>query len=123
VSTRVLVVDDDPVIRRALASALGRAGYEVMTAPEAVPAMELVESFDAVVVDYNMVTATGADVVKHFKTRDGAATFCLVLSGDDDEHAASSCRAAGADAIMLKPALPSALRKCLADGLAPRAAA
>jgi DNA-binding response OmpR family regulator len=122
VSPRVLVVDDDPVIRRSIATALGRAGYEVMTAPEAVPAMELTETFAAVIVDYNMTTGTGADVVKHFKNR-GDETFCLVLSGDDNSDATALCLDAGADAIMLKPALPSALRKCLADGLAPRAAA
>lgn len=120
-SARVLVVDDDPVIRRSIATSLARAGYDVTTAHEAVPAMQLADSFAAVVVDYNMATATGADVVKHFKTR--GEIFCVVLSGDDDEVATALCRKAGADAIMLKPTLPSELRKCLADGLAPRAAA
>lgn len=115
---RILVVDDDAVVRRSISTALTRAGYQVTTADEAVPAMELTERFDAVIVDYNMGTASGADVVKHFKARDGAV-FCVVLSGDDLEEVNDRCRAVGAevDAVLMKPALPSDLRRCLSLGL------
>lgn len=121
---RVLVVDDDATIRRSIATALGRAGFAVTTAEDAVPAMQLVEAFDLVVVDYNMATATGADVVKHFKSRFGNSVYCVVLSGEDDEELTAHCRAAGADVVMLKPALPAELRRALTAGLtAIRAAA
>jgi DNA-binding response OmpR family regulator len=121
---RVLVVDDDATIRRSIAAALGRAGFAVTTADEALPAMQLAETFELVVVDYNMATATGADVVKHFKSRFGNHVFCVVLSGEDDEVMSARCRAAGADKVMLKPTLPTELRKTLAAGLtAIRAAA
>lgn len=114
---RVLVVDDDAMIRRSIAAALARAGFTVTTADEAVPAMQLAESFELIVVDYNMATATGADVVKHFKTRFGNGVYCVVLSGEDDEAMAARCRAAGADMVMQKPALPTELRRTLAAGL------
>ncbi len=121
---RVLVVDDDATIRRSIAAALGRAGFAVTTAEDAIPAMQLAESFELVVVDYNMATATGADVVKHFKSRFGRSVFCVVLSGEDDEAMTARCHAAGADVVLQKPALPTELRKTLTAGLnAIRAAA
>ncbi len=121
---RVLVVDDDAMIRRSIATALGRAGFAVTTAEDAVPAMQLAESFDLLVVDYNMATATGADVVKHFKRRFGRSVYCVVLSGEDDEEMTARCRAAGADIVLQKPALPTELREALTAGLtAIRAAA
>lgn len=116
-SERVLIVDDDATIRRALAIALQRAGYHVSVAEDAVPALALAESFDAVIADYNMLTGTGADVVRHFKARFGNQIFCVVLSGEDDDGIAATCRQAGADAVMVKPALPNDLRRCLAAGL------
>ncbi|MBA2541554.1 MAG: response regulator [Deltaproteobacteria bacterium] len=117
VGARALVVDDDAMIRRSLSTALVRAGFAVTTADDAVPAMSLTESFDVMVVDYNMQTATGAEVVRHFKNRFGDQIFCVVLSGEDDEGTSARCRDAGADAVMTKPTMPSDLRRCLAKGL------
>ena len=61
-SARVLVVDDDDAIRRSIATALSRAGFDITTAEDGEPAMALDDRFDVVVVDYNMRTTTGADV-------------------------------------------------------------
>jgi DNA-binding response OmpR family regulator len=101
-SGRVLLVDDDPSVRRSLSTVLQRAGFEVTTAEDALPAMEL-------------NSATGDQVVRHFKSR--GRVWCAVLTGQDDELTAARCREAGADAVMQKPATPSVLRRCLADGL------
>jgi len=38
-----------------------------------------------VLVDYNMKTVDGAKVVRFFKERFGAAVYCAVLSGEDDD--------------------------------------
>jgi DNA-binding response OmpR family regulator len=117
VSGRVLLVDDDELVRRTLTTVVRRAGFAVTAAEEAVPAMELMDQFDIVVVDFRMRTGTGDDVVRHFKARFGSQVFCVVLSGEDDERTLARCRDAGADMIMHKPVLPSALRQCLTDGL------
>ncbi len=117
IGARVLVVDDDASIRRTIATALGRAGFAVTTAEEAVPAMQLLDTFELVVADYNMLTASGADVVRHFKQRFGDQVYCVILSGEDDDSVSLRCKAAGADAVMVKPTLPTDLRRCLAQGL------
>jgi DNA-binding response OmpR family regulator len=124
VTTRVLIVDDDATVRRSLTTVLERVGYAVTCADEGVAAMQLAAEFDVVVVDFNMQTAMGDDVVRHFKARYGSRVWCVVLSGEDDDETSARCREAGADAVMQKPMTPSALRRCLTDGLmALRAAA
>lgn len=112
-NAKVLVVDDDDTIRRAMATSLTRAGFSVTTADDGAPAIELAEQFEVVVVDYNMKTVTGAEVVRHYKQRYGARIFCVVLSGDDDEETRSTCYAAGADEVIAKPASVADLRRRL----------
>jgi CheY-like chemotaxis protein len=117
-SAHVLVVDDDEHIRRSLTSALTRAGYTVTSAADGVPAMALADGSDRfaiVVADYNMKTASGADVVRHFKARFGSQVFCVVLSGEEGGDAHDACVAAGADAVLAKPAPLAVLRKLLND--------
>jgi two-component system response regulator PrrA len=111
---RVLVVDDDDQIRRALASVLARSGFDVSTASDGAPAMRICEvaTPDIVVVDYNMPTA-GISVVRALKQRHGSAIFVAVLSGDDDPTMHEICRGAGADAVLLKPIAPKELRRVL----------
>ena len=113
---RVLVVDDDEHILRAMATSLRRAGFDVTTACDGTPALALEEAFDVVVADYNMKTeATGADVVRHFKARLGAAVTCFVLSGEDDPDTRDACFAAGATDVLLKPVSPVELRRRLSE--------
>lgn len=113
---RVLVVDDDEHILRAMATSLRRAGFEVTTASDGAPALELEESFDVVVADYNMKSdTTGADVVRHFKTKHGSSVTCFVLSGEDDPDTRDACLAAGARDVLLKPVSPVELRRRLSE--------
>ena len=116
---RILVVDDDDQIRRALATSLSRAGFDVTTADDGAPAIELSGSnFELVVVDYNMKTTSGVEVVRHYKERFGKGIYCAVLSGEDDETTRQSCFDAGADDVFLKPASPIELRKRLREVVA-----
>jgi two-component system response regulator PrrA len=111
---RVLVVDDDDQIRRALAAVLARSGFDVSTASDGAPAMRICEvaTPDIVVIDYNMPTG-GISVVRALKQRHGSAIFVAVLSGEDDPTMHEICRTAGADAVLLKPITPKELRRVL----------
>jgi len=113
---RILVVDDDDQLRRALATSLTRAGFDVTTADDGAPAIEMsAGNFELVVVDYNMKTTTGIEVVRHYKALFGAGIYCAVLSGEDDDDTRRSCFEAGADDVFLKPASPIELRKRLRE--------
>ena len=119
-SARVLVVDDDAQILRAMAMSLTRAGFDVTTANDSVPAIELAGDatahFDIVVADFHMRSEqTGADVVRSFKQRHGGAVVCFVLSGEDDPDTRDACLAAGAEDVLLKPVSAAELRRRLTD--------
>jgi DNA-binding response OmpR family regulator len=111
---RVLIVDDDDGIRRALAAVLARSGFDVSTANDGGPALRIAEvaTPDIVVVDYNMPTG-GLEVVRTLKQRLGPAIFVAVLTGEDDSTTRAICRDAGADAVLIKPIAPSELRRVL----------
>ncbi len=122
---RVLVADDDPGVLRAMAASLVRGGFEVTTANDGAPAIELADTaaFDIVLVDLHMRTG-GLAVVRHYKQRYGAKVYCAVLSGEDSDATRADCLAVGADEVFVKPAPASMLRRRLGEAvLALRAAA
>jgi len=118
VTPRVLVIDDDDACRRSIASALARSGFDVTTANDGEPGLRLAEisTPDLVVVDYNMPTG-GLAVVRALKQRHGAAIYVAVLTGDDVPDIRDVCIDAGADAVLIKPITPNALRRVLTDAV------
>ncbi len=113
-STRVLLVDDDAMIRRAISKVLAREGFDVTTAGDAAPALSSAEQFppDIAVVDFNMPTC-GLEVVRNLKAKCGDAIFVAVLTGEDTEQMRALCLGAGADAVLIKPISPDELRRRL----------
>jgi DNA-binding response OmpR family regulator len=113
-STRVLVVDDDPLIRRAISQVLARDGFDVATASDAIPALDSAAAKrpDIVVVDFNMPTC-GLEVVRVLKGNLGNTIFVAVLTGEDTEEMRATCLEAGADAVLIKPIAPQELRRRL----------
>jgi DNA-binding response OmpR family regulator len=63
---RVLVVDDDPSIRRLIVATLKRDGYEFLEAPNGREALDLMRSHspDCVVLDLMMPVLSGWDVLQ-----------------------------------------------------------
>ena len=115
-STRVLVVDDDPAIRRAISLALSRDGFDVTSADDAESAITQAETTrpDIVVVDYNMPTC-GLEVVRRVRQTRTTHVFVAVLTGDDDDTMRAVCIDAGADVVMTKPVTPKELRRRLSQ--------
>jgi DNA-binding response OmpR family regulator len=113
-STRVLVVDDDPLVLRAISKVLARDGFDVATASDALPALDYAAQHrpDIVVVDFNMPTC-GVEVVRKLKASLGDEVFVAVLTGEDSEHMRAQCLAGGADAVLIKPISPLELRRRL----------
>ena len=102
---RLLVVDDDPRVRRSITNAMMRSGFHVVSADDGGPALVIAENTppDLAIVDYNMPTP-GLEVVKRLKQLHGPRVWIAVLSGQDDEATRAACYAAGADDVMVKPA-------------------
>jgi signal transduction histidine kinase len=121
--TRILVVDDNPRVRRSTATALSRIGFHVMTAEDGAPAIVLAESTppDLALVDFEMPTP-GLVVVRRLKELYGSAVWVAVLSGEDGDEMRHACFDAGADDVLLKPAMiPELHRRMVAAARTQRA--
>lgn len=113
---RILIVDDDARVRRAVSAAMSRAGFHVFTAEDGAPAITVAEQTppDLAIVDFNMPTP-GIEVVKKLKDLYGRAIWITVLSGQDDEGTRTACFDAGADDVLAKPAsIPELRRRMIA---------
>jgi signal transduction histidine kinase len=121
--TRILVVDDNARVRRSTATALSRIGFHVMTAEDGAPAIALAENTppDLALVDFEMPTP-GLVVVRRLKELYGSAVWVAVLSGEDGDEMRTACFDAGADDVLLKPAMiPELHRRMVAAARTQRA--
>jgi two-component system KDP operon response regulator KdpE len=100
---RVLVVDDEPQILRALRTSLRGAGYEVETAEtaEAALAAAAMRPPDAVILDLVLPDGTGIDVARELRTWTTAPVIVLSAVGEEREKIAALD--AGADDYVTKP--------------------
>jgi two-component system, OmpR family, KDP operon response regulator KdpE len=100
---RVLVVDDENEIRRALGRALAARGYVVEMAADGGEAVAQAEDFrpDVVVLDLNLPTLDGLEVCR--RIRRSSAVPILVLSVREDEADKVSALDLGADDYLTKP--------------------
>jgi two-component system KDP operon response regulator KdpE len=100
---RVLVVDDEPQILRALSTTLRGAGYDVATAATAEEAMATaaMQPPDAVILDLVLPDGNGTDVSRQL--RQWTDVPILVLSAVGEEREKVAALDAGADDYITKP--------------------
>ncbi len=100
---RILVVDDEPQILRALRTTLRGAGYEVDTAAtvEAALAAAAARPPEAVILDLVLPDGSGTDVCREFRTWSEAPVIVLSAVGEEREKVAALD--AGADDYVTKP--------------------
>jgi two-component system KDP operon response regulator KdpE len=102
-TTRVLVVDDEPQFLRALATNLRGAGYDVETAETAAGALAAAgfRPPEAVVLDLRLPDGSGRDVCSSLRKWTDAPVIVVSAVGDDEEKIAALD--AGADDYVTKP--------------------
>jgi two-component system KDP operon response regulator KdpE len=100
---RILVVDDEPQILRALETTLRGAGYEVETAATAEEALAKAAARppEAIVLDLVLPDRDGVEVCRELRTWTKAPI--LLLSVVTDEHEKVEALDAGADDYVTKP--------------------
>ncbi|MDX8145465.1 response regulator [Lentzea sp. BCCO 10_0061] len=101
--TKVLVVDDEPQIVRALRINLSARGYEVLTAPDGTTALRLAADGkpDVVVLDLGLPDMDGTDVIAGL--RGWTSLPIIVLSARTDSTDKVDALDAGADDYVTKP--------------------
>jgi two-component system, OmpR family, KDP operon response regulator KdpE len=102
-AARVLVVDDEPQILRALETTLRGAGYEVETAATAAQALARAAARppEAVILDLVLPDKNGVEVCRELRAWTQAPI--LLLSVVSDEHDKVDALDAGADDYVTKP--------------------
>jgi len=100
---RMLVVDDEPQILRALQTNLRGAGYDVATAAtaEAALAAAAMRPSDAVILDLVLPDGRGTDVCRELRRWTKAPILVLSVVGDEGEKV--TALDAGADDYIEKP--------------------
>ena len=102
-SAKILVVDDEPQIRRIMRTTLTAQGYEVHDARSGEEALEKVREhrFDLILLDANMPGMGGVAACKEIRNSSDAAIIMLTIrSAEADKVAALD---AGADDYVTKP--------------------
>jgi two-component system KDP operon response regulator KdpE len=104
VPVRVLVVDDEPAIRRFLRTSLDSQGFDVLEASDAQSALALMarSSIDVLVLDLGLPDMDGLDVIKTLREQ-GSSVPVIVLSSRSDEVAKVNALDLGADDYVTKP--------------------
>jgi two-component system response regulator MprA len=118
--TRILVVDDNPTIRKGLSVRLRASGYEVLFAEDAVSATAalVMERPDLVILDLGLPCGDGFVVMERLRKNDRlASTPVIVLTGRELAGNRDRALEAGAAAFFQKPVedgnLLFAIRKAL----------
>jgi two-component system KDP operon response regulator KdpE len=100
---RILVVDDDPQIRRVMRVTLTGRGYEVDDAKSGEIALEKIrdERFDLILLDMNMPGMGGLETCREIRSRSEVAIIMLTVR--DTEADKVEALDAGADDYVTKP--------------------
>lgn len=99
---RILLVEDDPSLRRVVELNLAARGYQVDLAASGTAALELTERRpDLVVVDLGLPDMDGIDLIA--RLRASLTTAILVTSASDVRTAKGAALGAGADEFIAKP--------------------
>jgi two-component system KDP operon response regulator KdpE len=101
--SRVLVVDDEPAIRKVVRDALERDGNEVVGAIDGQEALDRFDEgvFDLVVTDLAMPRLDGSELIKEIRRRSTVPVLVLTVRGEEREKVRLLDE--GADDYVTKP--------------------
>lgn len=101
---RVLIIDDEPPIRRLLRTSLSAQNYSVLEAEDGESGLALLQrnTVDVVVLDLGLPGIGGLEVLKRLRET-GSSVPVIVLSSRDDEGGKVSALDLGADDYVTKP--------------------
>lgn len=117
----LLIVDDDPAIRRTLGKVVKGYGYSTKTAASAEEADQWLSTtrFDVVLLDVDLPRMNGIEFLTWALARDPELAV-IMLTGLDNPDLALECLANGARTYFVKPFNPAFIRHALRDAVAMR---
>ena len=100
---KILVIDDEPPIRKLLRMGLSTQGYEILDAPNGKTALELMnDNPDLVILDLGLPDIQGHELLRVIRARNDSVPI-VVLSSRGDEAGKVQALDLGADDYVTKP--------------------
>jgi len=102
----ILVVDDDPEVRRTVQDMLEFLGYQVHAVGDAESAIATwratAPTFDLILLDLGLPGMSGLDCFRALRAHD-PGVVCVVMSAGADDRLVATCLAEGAASMLAKP--------------------
>ena len=122
----ILLVDDDPGVRKSVGDMLARSGYEVVAAEDGDAALAVVREkpgIDLVIADYKMPGMDGLQLVRRIKEKVPSVPV-VIMTGHGDLESYLCATGLGVVRYIGKPVglreLQATVRDAVADGLCER---
>ncbi|WP_072680843.1 diguanylate cyclase [Arcobacter sp. LA11] len=118
---KILIADDDPVIRKQLELSLSKNGYEVIQCKNGLEGLEIAKSIDSpslMLFDWSMPGLTGLELCKQIRTfKREPEPYILLLTSKNDTNDVIEGLDSGANDYITKPFYPHELQARLKIGL------
>ncbi len=116
---KILVVDDEPVVRDLTVEILRRSGYEPHGVDSARVALDLLarETYDLVVTDVVMPEMTGVELLDQLRARGDEVRVLLMTGGSQEPERTSNAVRLGAAGLLYKPFSHDELNAAVAQAL------
>ncbi len=122
---RILVVDDEPDIRKVVRMTLQKAGYDVLEAENGEKAIDIINTgenrvmLDVVICDIRMPKINGVEAIAYFR-KEYPRVPLIVLTGFPDTDMATSLMRDGVVDYLVKPVEGDKLKAAVARAMEQR---
>jgi two-component system chemotaxis response regulator CheY len=124
---RILIADDDPVMRRLMSGIVRKEGYEAVVVDDGRKAYRLLQvdaDFHAGIFDMRMPHLEGLDIIRYMRTEKRLQRIpVLMISAERDLHLMAESFVAGATVFLPKPFQPGQFQSTLRTLLTNQSAA
>ena len=104
-ATRILIVEDSPLVTDAFSVLFTEAGYDVDSAATVAEAIErgTSERADVLLLDLSLPDGNGLEILEALRKRGSLPRATLAMTGHNDSESRRLCLEAGCAAVLLKP--------------------
>src|SRR5437588_11802163 len=103
--TRILIVEDSPLVTDAFRVLFTDAGYEVDAAATVAEAIErgTAQRVDLMLLDISLPDGSGLDILNPLRERNSLPRATLAMTGSNDPKSRRNCIEAGCADVLVKP--------------------